>query len=103
MKDRYVLKLRCPDTTGIVAAVTNFLATQNATLNDAAHFSDEETGAVDDLLSEVAGFYEREVDHDLKYLADAIQPVLLCFIAALVLILMMGIVLPVWDLASAIR
>lgn len=63
----------------------------------------EETGAVDDLLSEVADFYEREVDHDLKYLADAIQPVLLCVIAALILILMMGIVLPVWDLAAGIR
>ena len=63
----------------------------------------EETGAVDDLLSEVAGFYEREVDHDLKYLADAIQPVLLCIIGALVLVLMIGIVLPVWDLAASIR
>lgn len=63
----------------------------------------EETGVVDDLLSEVADFYEREVDHDLKYLADAIQPVLLCVIAAFILILMMGIVLPVWDLAAAIH
>ena len=63
----------------------------------------EETGVVDDLLSEVADFYEREVDHDLKYLADAIQPVLLCVIAAFILILMMGIVLPVWDLAAGIR
>lgn len=63
----------------------------------------EETGVVDELLSEVADFYEREVDHDLKYLADAIQPILLCVIAAFILILMMGIVLPVWDLAAGIR
>lgn len=63
----------------------------------------EETGAVDDLLTEVAEFYEREVDYDLKYLGDAIQPVLLSIIGGLVLILILGVVLPVWDLAAQAR
>jgi MSHA biogenesis protein MshG len=63
----------------------------------------EETGGVDELLTEVADFYEREVDYELKYLGDAIQPVLLSVIGAMVLILMLGIVLPVWDLAANIR
>lgn len=40
---RYVLTLDCPDTTGIVAAVTSFLADHHATLVDAAHFNDEDT------------------------------------------------------------
>ena len=40
---RYVLTLDCPDTTGIVAAVTIFLAEHRATLVDAAHFNDEDT------------------------------------------------------------
>ena len=35
----------------------------------------EETGAVDDLLIEVADFYEREVDYGLKNLSSAIEPV----------------------------
>ncbi len=63
----------------------------------------EETGSIDELLVEVADFYEREVDYDLKYLGDAIQPVLLTVIGAMVLILMMGVVLPVWDLAAQSR
>ncbi len=39
----YILTLDCPDTTGLVAAVTNFLASQHATLVDASHFNDEQT------------------------------------------------------------
>ena len=62
----------------------------------------EETGQVDELLHEVADFYEREVEYDLKYLGEAIQPVLLTVIAGLVLILILGVVLPVWDLAANI-
>jgi formyltetrahydrofolate deformylase len=40
---RSILVLSCPDTTGIVAAVTNFLASNNATLVEASHFNDETT------------------------------------------------------------
>ena len=46
----------------------------------------EETGAVDELMAEVAGYYEREVDYDLKNLSDAIQPILIIFIGILVFI-----------------
>ncbi len=60
----------------------------------------EESGAIDDLLSEVAGFYEREVDYDIKNLAQAIEPILIIVMAALVLILALGVFLPMWDLAS---
>jgi formyltetrahydrofolate deformylase len=42
--ERYILTLSCPDRTGIVAAVTGFLAGQHANLVDAAHFNDEHTG-----------------------------------------------------------
>jgi formyltetrahydrofolate deformylase len=38
---RYVLSLSCPDRTGIVAAVTSFLAGCHANLVDATHFNDE--------------------------------------------------------------
>tara|TARA_R110002073_G_scaffold56746_2_gene144126 strand:+ start:173 stop:1447 length:1275 start_codon:yes stop_codon:yes gene_type:complete len=61
----------------------------------------EETGAVDDLLSEVADFYDAEVEYDLKRLSDAIEPILITFIAGLVLILALGVFLPIWDLNAA--
>lgn len=63
----------------------------------------EETGAVDDLLLEVAEFYEREVEYDLKNLSSAIEPILIVIIGIIVLILALGVFLPMWDLARAAR
>ncbi|HEB58028.1 MAG TPA: type II secretion system F family protein [Gammaproteobacteria bacterium] len=63
----------------------------------------EETGAVDELLEQVADFYEREVNHDLKRLSATIEPVMIVIIGVMVLILAMGIFLPMWDLVDAIR
>lgn len=63
----------------------------------------EETGAMDDLLDEVADFYEQEVDYDLKSLGDKIEPILLLVVAGMVLILALGVFLPMWDLSSAVR
>ncbi len=60
----------------------------------------EETGQVDELLVEVAQFYEQEVDYDLKQLADAIEPIMIVFVGVLVLILALGVFLPLWDLAG---
>ena len=63
----------------------------------------EESGAVDDLLDQVAGFYEREVDYDLRRLAAAIEPIMLVLIGGLVLILALGIFLPMWDLIDVVK
>ena len=60
----------------------------------------EETGAIDTLMEEVAGFYEREVDYDIKNLSQTIEPVLIVVLAGMVLILALGIFLPMWDLAA---
>lgn len=63
----------------------------------------EETGAVDDLLAEVADFYTTEVEYDIRRLSDAIEPILITFIAGLVLILALGVFLPIWDLNTAVQ
>jgi MSHA biogenesis protein MshG len=60
----------------------------------------EETGQMDTLLEEVAGFYEREVDYDIKNLSQTIEPILIVVIAGMVLVLALGVFLPMWDLAS---
>jgi MSHA biogenesis protein MshG len=62
----------------------------------------EETGSIDKLLDEVADFYEQEIDYELKQLADAIEPILLVFLGALVLLLALGVFLPVWELSGAV-
>ncbi len=63
----------------------------------------ENTGLIDDLLVEVADYYDREVDYDLKNLSSAIEPILITVIGVIVLILALGVFLPLWDLAKAAR
>lgn len=63
----------------------------------------EETGQVDEMLAEVASFYEREVAYDLKTLTARIEPILIAIVAVMVLILALGIFTPMWDMLSAYR
>lgn len=63
----------------------------------------EETGRVDELLKEVGDYYEREVDYDLSTLTARIEPLLLVGVAAMVLVLALGIFTPMWDMASAMQ
>lgn len=63
----------------------------------------EETGRVDELLKEVGDYYEREVDYDLSTLTARIEPILLVGVAAMVLVLALGIFTPMWDMASAMQ
>lgn len=63
----------------------------------------EESGNIDELMGEVADFYDAEVEYDLKRLGEAIEPILIMFIAGMVLVLALGVFLPVWDLGTAVR
>ena len=63
----------------------------------------EESGSVDTMLEDVAEFYEREVDYDLKNLSSAIEPIMIVIIGAMVLVLALGVFLPMWNLASIAR
>ncbi len=60
----------------------------------------EESGQVEELLAEVADFYEREVDYDLKKMSDRIEPVLIVIMAGFVGVLALGIFMPMWDMYS---
>ncbi len=61
----------------------------------------EETGSVDEMLVNVADFYDEDVDYGLKRLAESIEPILIVSMGVLVLILALGVFLPIWDLGSA--
>lgn len=63
----------------------------------------EESGSLGELLDEVADFYDSEVEYDLKKLGAAIEPILIVCVAGMVLILALGVFLPIWDLANAVR
>ncbi len=61
----------------------------------------EESGNVSALLTDIADFYDQEVEYDLKRLAEMLEPFLLIFMGAMVLILALGVFLPMWELGSA--
>ena len=58
----------------------------------------EETGAVDELMDEVAGLYSNDVQYELKTLAQQVEPILVVFLGIVVLVLALGVFLPMWDL-----
>ena len=63
----------------------------------------EETGRLEQLMTSMADYYEREVDFDLKSLTAKIEPILISIVAGMVLILALGIFTPMWDLMSVIK
>ena len=63
----------------------------------------EETGRLEPLLEESADYYEREVDFDLKSLTAKIEPILIGFVAVMVMILALGIFTPMWNMMSAVK
>ncbi|HEY9134539.1 MAG TPA: type II secretion system F family protein [Pseudomonadales bacterium] len=60
----------------------------------------EETGKIDEMMKEVAEFYESEVAYDVDNITKIIEPILTLALGLMVLILAMGIFLPMWDLVQ---
>ena len=60
----------------------------------------EQTGSMDDLLQEVAEYYDSEVEYELERLSSAIEPILTIVIGIIVLILALGVFLPMWNIAN---
>lgn len=63
----------------------------------------EETGNMDKMLLEAGDFYEREIDYDIKQLADKIEPILLIVVGLMVLVLALGVFLPMWNLVYVVH
>jgi len=62
----------------------------------------EETGDVDGMIQQLASLYQEEVEYEASKLAESLEPILLAFMAVLVLILLLGIFLPMWNLTSVV-
>lgn len=60
----------------------------------------EETGMLDELLDEIGELYGNEVEYSLKSLSQQIEPVLVIFLGALVLLLALGVFMPMWDMGK---
>ena len=62
----------------------------------------EETGELTNLLEEIAGFYQREVDYRLKNLTAMLEPLLIIVVGGMVLILALGVFLPMWNMIAKV-
>jgi type IV pilus assembly protein PilC len=62
----------------------------------------EETGKMDEVLDRVAAFYDSEVDHLIKGLSSALEPVILVVLGAMVGFLIISIITPIYKITSSI-
>jgi MSHA biogenesis protein MshG len=60
----------------------------------------EESGSLDELMQEIADMYQADVEYDVKTLGAQIEPIMIMFMGALVLVLALGVFLPIWDMSS---
>ena len=60
----------------------------------------EESGSLDELMQEIADMYQEDVEYDVKTLGAQIEPIMIMFLGALVLVLALGVFLPIWDMSS---
>lgn len=63
----------------------------------------EETGALDNILFQVATYYETTIDYDVKRLSDRMEPILLITVGGIVLILALGVFLPMWNIINLVK
>jgi general secretion pathway protein F len=63
----------------------------------------EEAGNLDIMLENASDYYKTQFDLIIDGLGDAIEPIMISFIGALVLLLALGIFLPMWDMAKAAK
>lgn len=62
----------------------------------------EESGALDEMLDKVAGFYEDEVDNMVDNLTSLMEPFIMVVLGVIVGGLVVAMYLPIFQLGSAI-
>lgn len=62
-----------------------------------------ESGSLEYMLNQVAGFLDREVDYTSKRLMALIEPFLIIFLGGVVLFLALAIFLPMWNMIEVFK
>jgi len=63
----------------------------------------EQTGEIDGMLSNLADYYEEEVDNFVKSLTSIMEPVMIVVLGGIVMVIMLGIMLPVYSIGKVVR
>jgi len=63
----------------------------------------EQGGALDKMLEKVTDYYREKFNYLIDNMSAYIEPIMIGFIAGMVLMLALGIFMPMWDMASAVK
>ena len=63
----------------------------------------EKSGAMDDMMANVADQYDTEVDAKIEGLSGAIEPLMTVFMGGMLLFMALGIFLPMWNMYGAVK
>jgi type IV pilus assembly protein PilC len=63
----------------------------------------EETGALDEMLSKIAEFYEDEVAASVKALTSILEPVMIVIVGGIVGFIVVSMYLPLFDVYNQIK
>ncbi|AVK81253.1 type II secretion system F family protein [Campylobacter fetus] len=63
----------------------------------------EKSGSLDSMLEKVTSYYKEKFNTLIDNISSYIEPILLVFIAATIILLGLGIFLPMWDMANAVK
>ena len=60
----------------------------------------EQSGAIEQMLSKTADYYEKEVDTEIKNISTIIEPALMIVLGVVALIIVVAVLLPIYGLAG---
>jgi len=63
----------------------------------------EQSGTLDKMLEKVTNYFKSRFNEIIDNIASYIEPILLGFIAGMVLLMALGIFMPMWDMAKAVK
>lgn len=63
----------------------------------------EKSGSLEDMLENVSQFYDEEVSYTIDNMTSLIEPTVIVVLGGMVLLLMLSIFLPIWDMMSVLK
>ncbi|QKF61331.1 type II secretion system F family protein [Campylobacter curvus] len=63
----------------------------------------EQSGSLDGMTEKVTDYYKMKFNDIIDNISSYIEPILLVFIAGIVILLALGIFMPMWDMAKAVK
>ena len=63
----------------------------------------ERSGSLDEMVEKVTDYYKMRFNNILDNISAYVEPILLVFIAGMVILMALGIFMPMWDMAQAVK